>query len=141
MTNEDLVHAAAGAAKYAYSPYSGFKVGCVVVFDHASSSPHYGTNVENASYGLTICAERAAIFAAVAAGKKGPLLKLAIACRDKNNKPISCFQPCGACLQVINEFAGPDTEIILADRGVFKLHDFLPNAFVLPLKSADGSAA
>lgn len=133
MTTDGLVLAARLAAKNAYSPYSGFRVGCAAVFDGSFLTPFFGVNVENASYGLTICAERAAIFSAISAGRH-TLDKLAIACLDKNNIVMPCFQPCGACLQVISEFAAGHTEIVLDGLGVFRLHDFLPRAFTLPTK-------
>lgn len=114
----------------AYSPYSGFKVGAAAVFEEAPHSLFSGVNVENSSYGLTICAERSAIFAGVANGGK-KLAAVAIACRNRDGAVISCFQPCGACLQVIAEFARPETLIFLDRRGEFKLSDFLPAPFSL----------
>lgn len=129
MTTADLVVAAREAALNAYSPYSGFKVGCAVTFD--GSPAIFGVNVENASYGLTVCAERAAIFTGVTRGFR-KLQTVAIACRDKDNKTIRCFQPCGACLQVMAEFADETTEIILDGIGTFKLRDFMPAPFALP---------
>lgn len=133
MTYDGLANLARLAAKNAYSPYSGFKVGCAALFDGGFPTPFCGTNVENASYGLTICAERSAIFSAVAAGRR-KLNVLAISCLDKDDKMIPCFSPCGACLQVIAEFATPDTEIFLDGGPLCKLRDFLPNAFKLPVK-------
>jgi cytidine deaminase len=130
MNYSGLVHAATLAAKKAYSPYSGFKVGCAVVFDGCWLTPFRGTNVENASYGLTICAERAAIFSGVSAGLR-KLNAVAISCRDKNDAPLRCFQPCGACLQVMAEFADETTVIILDGVGTFKLSDFMPVPFSL----------
>jgi cytidine deaminase len=130
MTYVGLAKTARAAAKNAYSPYSGFKVGCAVVFDGCFLTPICGTNVENASYGLTICAERAAIFAGVSSGLR-TLNVVAISCRDKDNKIIRCFQPCGACLQVIAEFADDNTAIVLDGVGTFKLRDFMPVPFTL----------
>jgi cytidine deaminase len=124
----DALHTLAqNAAKNAYSPYSGYKVGAAAIFD---GQLFCGVNVENASYGLTICAERAAIFSGVAAGFRR-LDKIAIACLDKDNNNLACFQPCGACLQVIAEFADEATEIILDGIGTFKLRDFMPAPFSL----------
>jgi cytidine deaminase len=133
MTTDGLVLAARLAAKNAYSPYSGFRVGCAAVFDGCFLTPFRGVNVENASYGLTICAERAAIFSGVSAGVR-TLDKLAIACLSRYDIVIPCFQPCGACLQVISEFAAEHTEIVLDGVGVFKLHDFLPRKFTLSVR-------
>jgi len=123
----DLVALARAAAGHAYSPYSGWKVGAAVVFAEAAG-PHAGANVENGSYGLTICAERAAIFAGVAAGGRR-LVKLALTCRDRDGALVGKIAPCGACLQVIAEFGSADTAIEIDGRGVFRLADFLPRPF------------
>lgn len=138
MTYDDLVKAARRTAKNSYSPYSGFKVGCAALFD-ASPTTICGTNVENASYGLTICAERAAIFSGVSNGFQR-LRVLAISCRDKENKPIRCFSPCGACLQVMAEFSDENTVIVLDKIGPFKLQDFMRAPFAL-MRSVSGSSA
>lgn len=138
MTHAGLIKTARLAARNSYSPYSGFKVGCAVVFDGCFLTPIRGTNVENASYGLTICAERAAIFAGVASGLR-KLDAVAISCRDKNDKIIRCFQPCGACLQVIAEFADDNTLIVLDGIGTFKLHDFMPAPFSLVFNGSGSS--
>lgn len=130
MTHRGLAKTASAVAKNSYAPYSGFKVGCAAVFDGCFLTPYLGTNVENASYGLTVCAERAAIFSAVSAGRR-KLNVLAISCRDKDNKVLRCFQPCGACLQVIAEFSDENTAIVLDGIGVFKLRDFMPAPFTL----------
>jgi cytidine deaminase len=87
-----------------------------------------GANVENASYGLTICAERTAIFSGVVAGHRR-LLRVAITCRDADGRPVPGIVPCGACLQVIAEFGGPETEILVDGAGTFRLADFLPRPF------------
>ena len=125
-----LTSLASQAAKNAHSPYSGFRVGAVALFHENPHTPFNGVNVENASYGLTICAERAAIFSGIAQGGK-TLAAIAIACRDREDAVIPCFYPCGACLQVIAEFATPDTAIFLHDIGAFKLIDFLNKPFAL----------
>jgi cytidine deaminase len=130
MTTDGLVLTARAAARNAYAPYSGYKIGCAVIFDGGFLTPYCGTNVENASYGLTICAERAAIFSGVSAGQR-KLNVIAIACCDKDDKIIRCFRPCGACLQVIAEFANDSTVILLDGIGVFKLRDFMPAPFSL----------
>src|SRR5690606_28243318 len=103
-----LLRRARAAARRAYSPYSGFNVGAALLT--ARGNIYVGCNVENASYGLTLCAERNAIRAAVAAeGAAVRLVSLvvAVAARD-------AFPPCGACRQVIAEFAGPDAVIAYA---------------------------
>lgn len=96
----DLLKSAHIAKENAYSEYSGFKVGAAVLLKNGDKV--LGCNVENASYGLTMCAERTAIFKAVSDGaKSGDIVAIAIAASGKN------FSPCGACRQVIHEF-GPD---------------------------------
>jgi cytidine deaminase len=90
-----------------------------------------GANVENASYGLTTCAERTAVFAAVLAGQS-KLEAIAVACVDA---PDGCdpaeLMPCGACRQVLAEFADPDTPIAVDRVGTFRLVELLPMAFRL----------
>lgn len=132
-----LTGVASQIAANAYSPYSGFRVGAAVVFEEISYTLFSGVNVENASYGLTICAERAAIFSGVAQGGR-KLAAVAIACRNAENVTIPCFYPCGACLQVIAEFADKNTDIFLHDKGQFKLTDFLTTPFALEFRG--GSA-
>ena len=90
----------------AYAPYSKFQVGAAVLDDKGRI--HTGTNVENASYGLTVCAERNAVAAAVAAGAKQ---LRAVAVVTPTSPPGS---PCGACRQVLAEFAAPETPILMA---------------------------
>jgi cytidine deaminase len=92
---------AAKAALHSYSPYSGFRVGAVLLCTDGSIVS--GTNVENRSYGLTTCAERAAVFNAVARGKT-LYRALFLACPDAD----SAVPPCGACRQVLSEFVGPE---------------------------------
>lgn len=125
-----LTSVASQAATNAHAPYSGFRVGAVALFEELPHTLFSGVNVENASYGLTICAERAAIFAGVAQGGR-KLLAVAIACRDAENAVLPCFYPCGACLQVIAEFANPETALFLHNKGAFKLTDFLTTPFSL----------
>jgi cytidine deaminase len=122
-----LVTIARAAAAHAYSPYSGWRVGAAVVFAE-TAAPHGGGNVENGSYGLTICAERAAIFAGVTAGGRR-LVRVALTCRDRDGTLVAKIAPCGACLQVINEFGSADTAIEIDGRGTFRLADFLPRPF------------
>jgi cytidine deaminase len=123
----DLVALAREVAGHAYSPYSGWKVGAAVVFAE-TTGPHAGANVENGSYGLTICAERAAIFAGVAAGGR-KLVRVALTCRDRDGALVAKIAPCGACLQVLAEFGSADTTIEIDGRGTFRLADFLPRPF------------
>lgn len=119
-----LVAAAVKARKNSYSPYSKFKVGAAVLT--ARGTIYTGTNVENASYGLTICAERAAIACAVAAGERRIA---AIAVVADTPDPV---RPCGACLQVIAEFA-PQADIVMATTkgrtAVATAEELLPGSF------------
>lgn len=111
------------ARERSYSPYSRFRVGALA--ESTSGKLYQGTNVENSSYGLTICAERAALFSMVSSGERD-LKTLYIS----GDKPFTT--PCGACLQVISEFAEPDSEIILLtqrSKRVKKLRDLLPLPF------------
>jgi cytidine deaminase len=99
-----LVAQALAASRHAHAPYSRFHVGAAVLT--ASGDAFAGCNVENASYGLTICAERAAVCAAVAAGHK-QIVAVAVVTQGGHS-------PCGACRQVLAEF-GPTMEVIMAD--------------------------
>lgn len=112
----------------AYAPYSGFPVGAAL--QCTDGSIFTGCNVENASYSMTICAERSAIVQAIAAGNQS-FRSIAIVGgkTDEEAKTIPC-SPCGACLQVLAEFCDGDFPILLTD-GVHKLKEFLPNAFQL----------
>ncbi len=119
-----LEKAARRAARAAYAPYSKFPVGAAVL---AGSGRIYdGCNVENASYGLCNCAERTAIFSAVAAGEKSVRAVAVFTPTD------TATSPCGACRQVINEF-GPDALVISVcesnDRIEAPLSSLLPHAF------------
>lgn len=113
----ELLEAARTAAASAYAPYSRFRVGAAVLMDDdPRSQPIIGTNVENNSYGLSQCAERSALQSAVSRGFRR-LRFLAVSCLDAAAAaPLSARSPCGACRQVIREFAGPET-LILIDRG------------------------
>jgi cytidine deaminase len=99
-----LIEAAKAAQKNAYCPYSRYPVGAAVLTD--SGRIYTGCNVENASFGLAICAERVAIFKAVSHGEK-KVKALCVAAKSA--------KPCGACRQVITEFAPKDAEIIIVD--------------------------
>jgi len=102
---EQMLAASRAAFKNAHAPYSNFKVGATILTE--SGAQYSGCNVENASYGLTICAERNAIFAAVAAEGTGMRIK-AVAVATERDGPCA---PCGACRQVIFEF-GPEALIL-----------------------------
>lgn len=121
-----LIQKARQAQKNSYSPYSGFKVGAALLT--RDNKIYTGCNVENSSYGASICAERTAIVKAVSEGEKN-FIKIAIV-SDSNDLTY----PCGICLQIISEFM-PEGEIILADKNnnaqIYKVSQFLPYAFKL----------
>jgi cytidine deaminase len=122
MEHEDLIAKAMEAREKAYAPYSHFTVGAALLAK--SGRVYTGCNVENASYGLSICAERAAVFKAVSEGERD---FEAIAVVTENG-----VTPCGACRQVLMEF-GEDIQVIVADGAgeyrVFSLQELLPEAF------------
>ena len=123
-----LLEAARGASRSAYCPYSRFHVGAAV---WAGGRIFAGANVENASYGLTICAERTAAFAAILAGV-GRIEAVAVACVDApEGSDPALHMPCGACRQVLAEFAGPEVPVVVDRVGTFSLAELLPQAFRL----------
>ncbi len=127
-SHDDLLIAAREASRSAYCPYSRFHVGAAVM---AGGRVFTGGNVENASYGLTVCAERTAIFAAILAGATR-IDALAVACVDApEGSPPGLLMPCGACRQVLAEFAGPETPVLVDRVGRLTLADLLPHAFRL----------
>ncbi len=127
-SDDALLAAARRAGVNAHSPYSGWKVGAAAVFAETGGTFFPGANVENGSYGLTICAERTAICSGVAAGGRR-LVRLALVCHDASGAAVVTIAPCGACLQTIAEFGTPDTAIVIDGRGVYRLADFLPLPF------------
>ena len=128
MTYEELMQKAIEASQNSYSPYSKFSVGASVLCDDGSI--YTGCNFENASFGMTICAERNAIGSAIADGKR--LLK-AIAIYSPNQQ--NCV-PCGACRQVMHEFCKNDSDVdIILQNGndlkIYTLAQLLPESFNL----------
>lgn len=127
-----LVAAAAKARRNAHAPYSKFHVGAALLT--ATGKVYTGVNVENASYGLTICAERVAVGKAISEGERR---FVAIACVA----PSADLSPCGACRQVLAEFG--DLAVICADSRrtrqvrVERLAELLPRAFVFQRKSCN----
>jgi len=103
---QQLTTQAADAARQAYAPYSGFRVGAALLLQDGSIVT--GANVENASYGLTICAERSAVVRAVA--EHGPKMRVRACAITNLNQAAS--PPCGACLQVLSEFMQPASRVI-----------------------------
>src|SRR4051812_28638419 len=123
-----LLEAARAASHSAYCPYSNFHVGAAV---WAGGRIFTGANVENASYGLTVCAERTAAFAAILSGATR-IDAIAVACVDaKEGSDPALFMPCGACRQVLAEFADPSTPVVVDRAGTFSVADLLPHAFRL----------
>jgi len=121
---EGLLDAARRAVANAYAPYSGYRVGAAVLGDDGRT--YSGVNVENASYGVSCCAERAAVYHALAHGCRG-VSAVAVAA-DGDEPPV----PCGACLQVIAEL-GPGSKLIVAGRTgrprIYDVPDLMPHPF------------
>ncbi len=129
MNQEQLIQEAITARESAYAPYSQFRVGAALL--SKDGRVFRGCNVENASYGLCNCAERTALFAAVAAGyRPGSFARMAVT--GATDEPIA---PCGACRQVMLELGGPELEVVLTNlKGDIKVTTAgaqLPDAFYL----------
>jgi len=124
MTETELVHAAIAARNNAHAPYSHFLVGAAL--EDSEGRIHTGCNIENATYGLTVCAERIAMFKALSEGAR-KFRRIAVVANNKQLTP-----PCGACRQILWEFAG-DMEIILANltgpAETLRLSAIFPRAF------------
>jgi len=128
---DDLLREAARAAERSYSPYSGFKVGAALRL--ADGSVVIGANVENVSFGLTICAERAALVRAVS--EYGPGIRIAaIAVANLNG---AASPPCGACRQMLSEFAAPEAPVVFpaaVGTTTMRFDELLPLGFEMKLK-------
>lgn len=124
---KELIDEAILARENAYTPYSKFKVGALVVDEKGNH--HLGCNVENGSFGLTNCGERTAIFNGISKGMKN--IDIIVVVADTTG-PVS---PCGACRQVIKEFSKEDTTIILAnlkkEYKIMTMEELLPYGFQL----------
>ncbi len=120
---DNLVDAATEASRHSYSPYSNFPVGAAVLTP--SGKIYTGTNIENSSYGATICAERVAIFKAISEGEE-KILAIAV-----YTDAATIAFPCGMCLQVLTEFAEDIPVILASDSGMrsYMLSDLLPHRF------------
>jgi cytidine deaminase len=129
IDKRQLVRAAARARERAVAPYSKFKVGAALLTNGGEIIS--GANVESASYGLTCCAERVALFNALTSGKKN-FVAVAVVARAPGGP-----MPCGACRQLLAEYA-PEARVLVADsRALTKIREFpvrelLPLAFVIP---------
>ncbi len=128
MSMRDLLRDAREAASNAVVPYSHFPVGAAV--ETFSGTVFRGCNIESASYGLTICAERVAIFAALAAGERPR--RLAVTCLQGDPADPNSLTPCGACRQVMMDQMGPEAQVIVDRVGEFTVADLLPMGFRLP---------
>lgn len=129
VTRETLLHAARSAASTAYAPYSRFRVGAALAFDDGVIVT--GANVENASYGLSLCAEAVAVASAMASGRRGGLIAIAVVGGFDTSGPVT---PCGRCRQLLHELAALDdadpwvwTELAGPPR--LRLSDLLPHPF------------
>jgi cytidine deaminase len=131
----DLLRRARAARERAYAPYSGFRVGAAVVTEDGRVAE--GANVENASYGLTTCAERLAVATLAASPPRSPVVAVAVV--GDGDGP--CL-PCGSCRQIIFEF-GPDATVYASGDGgrplVASIRELLPHAFG-PRRLAEGRA-
>ena len=129
MTKENLIGLAREAMTHAYAPYSGFKVGAALLC--ADGTVYEGCNIENASYGPTVCAERTAIFKAVYDGRRD--FEAIAVCGGKDGVITGFFPPCGVCRQVMSEFCGPDFLIyMIGPEGACETHtlaELLPFGF------------
>ncbi len=118
-----MIEAAQAARANSYSPYSGYKVGAAILSE--AGEIFAGTNVENASFGATICAERGALMTLIASGHRR-ICALVVTTPDRG-------VPCGVCLQMLSEFVTPETPVVLAGDEMAPLRklfrDFLPQVF------------
>jgi cytidine deaminase len=131
VTNEELMVFAEKVMEKSYSPYSKFKVGAALL--GCDDKVYTGTNIENVSFGMTVCAERNAVFSAVGQGEKC-FKKLALV-----TEADTIVTPCGACLQVLKEFAD-DLEVTIKWKNGIKtvtLKELLPMAFEYDLKEGN----
>lgn len=133
IPREELLTLAREVARQAHCPYSHFRVGAAVV---AGGKTYLGVNIEISSYGLTLCAERSALAAAVSAGA-GPITQVAVACIDAPRQaPIQKRTPCGACRQWLADLAPNAIIYIDGEMRDFTIEDLLPYAFGLQAKSS-----
>ncbi|MBQ7364182.1 MAG: cytidine deaminase [Clostridia bacterium] len=124
-----LLSFAMEARKKSYSPYSEFRVGAALLTE--DDKVYLGCNIENASYSVTCCAERTALFSAVAAGERK--FKALALVGGKQDEPDDEIFPCGVCRQALCEFCPPDMPIVVKYKDtyrVFLLKDILPMAFL-----------
>ena len=127
MDEKNLIERAKSAMAYAYTPYSGFRVGAALLCKDGTI--YTGCNIENAAYGPTNCAERTAFFKAVSEGQREFTAIAVISDSD------TYTAPCGVCRQVMSEFCGPDFQILMCNSKeeykMISLEELLPFAFSL----------
>ncbi len=131
MDYKALLEKAEAARLLAYAPYSHFTVGAALLT--ADGSIYTGCNIENASYSATVCAERTALFSAIANGKR-EFAALAISGAPKGSAGDVCL-PCGVCRQVLSEFCPADFPVIVGTSDAFTVYtlgQLLPSGFQLP---------
>lgn len=131
MTYAALLKAAVDARSSSYCPYSHFAVGAALLC--ADGTVYTGSNIENAAFSPTVCAERVALFKAVSEGKR-EFTAIAVSGGRESGAPDPSTAPCGVCRQVMMEFCSPQTfDIVLAAEdgspGAYKLGDILPRGF------------
>lgn len=125
---EELIKKAIEVRENSYSPYSDFKVGAAILC--SSGKIYTGTNVENASYGASICAERSAVTAAISCGERKFIAIAVVGGKDK----LEFCPPCGICRQVLSEFGGGSIKVVLCDEKdvkTYSLSELLPESFSL----------
>ena len=131
MTDQQLLEMAKSAMQFAYAPYSGFLVGAALLCD--DGTVYCGCNIENASFGVTNCAERTALFKAISEGKRH--FQAIAVIGGQNGVCSDSITPCGMCRQALSEFCKDDFRIVLGDdSGSIKtmtLGNLLPGAFQL----------
>ncbi len=128
MTDKELMVAANEARKFAYTPYSDFKVGAALLTK--SGKLYTGCNIENSSYTPTVCAERTAVFKAVSEGESDFAVIAVVGGKEEN--PLEFCSPCGVCRQVLAEFCGEDFRILLGNPEKFQSYtvdEILPFSF------------
>ena len=132
IDEQGLLEEARAAARFAEVPYSHFPVGAAVEADDGTI--YRGCNVESAAYPLTLCAERVAIFSAIAHGNRP--CRLAVTCPEGDLSDPNSFMQCGACRQVMMDQMGPDAEVFVDGVGAFTVGELLPHGFRLPGSNA-----
>lgn len=129
MKDTELIRLADAARKNAYAPYSGFTVGAALLASDGTVT--LGCNVENASYGATVCAERVAVSRAVADGKRD-FAAIAVVGGRRGKSAETAFSPCGVCRQVLREFCRDDFRVIVGNGEEIVCHtlgELLPVGF------------